>query len=497
MKQKFFISYRRSEAIDQRLARFLVKQLTSAGHETFIDESMPAGADWIKEIEQAIDKSDVLIVLLSEQSMHSEMVQGEIRRAHHRQRPDGCPRILPVRIKYEGSLGYELDSYLGRINYVLWREVDDDERVLAEILGQKKIIQETTAPSPSPGISITQPIPAMDPRALLASVGGTMAADDPYYVRRPADEQVMTLAREIGRTLIIKAPRQMGKSSLLCRYLAECRSVAKAIAYIDFQRFPDNTLSDYASFLVAFADELFYALDFPVDTPLSTSITQHKFIRFVRDELLTRIDGPVVFAFDEVDRVLGRPWQGDFFAMLRSWHNDRATNCIWRTVDLALVISTEPYLLIDRVDQSPFNVVSPTVLGPFDSSEMDELNVKYGSPLSSNDVALLKDFLNGHPYLVRLAFHKLGVIPGLTVGSLTVTGTRDDGPFADHLRAKLFAIQQDSGMVKALKKLIVTQTPLDQMTYWRLHGAGLVLRNAEGSAVPFNQLYARFFREIT
>ena len=76
---------------------------------------------------------------------------------------------------------------------------------------------------------------------------------------------------------------------------------------------------------------------------------------------------PLTLAFDEVDRVLGRSYQSDFFSMLRLWHNRRAEPLsAWEDVDLALVIATEPYLLIDSKDRSPFNVATPIEPQAFD-----------------------------------------------------------------------------------------------------------------------------------
>ena len=95
--------------------------------------------------------------------------------------------------------------------------------------------------------------------------------------------------------------------------------------------------------------------------------------------MLDRIEQPVVFAFEEVDRVLGRPWQKDFFAMLRTWHNS-GWESAWEKVDLALVIATEPYLLVDSADQSPFNVGELVQLGPFSRAAVGELNERYGAP---------------------------------------------------------------------------------------------------------------------
>lgn len=499
MKKRYFISYRRAALDDQRLANYLKDGLERAGHEVFIDVGIPVGTDWSAEIDRRIDWCDVLLVLLSEQSIHSEMVQGEVRRAHHRRSPDGRPRILPVRIHYQGPLDYELDSYLARIQYAFWDDDTDSDKVLAAVLDsetQAVLATEQAPDSLELPVDTARPRSSADPRILSQQPGGTLGEDDPFYVLRAADVHIAALARQSGRTLVIKASRQMGKSSLLCRYLAICRVNGKAIAYVDFQRFTDHTLSDYSTFLMELADELVYALNLDQSIPVPEISRQQQFIRFVHDRILASIGSPVVFAFDEVDRVLAKPWQSDFFAMLRSWHNDRAVDSHWRNTDLALVIATEPYLLIERADQSPFNVVPPTELAPFTRADLDKINAVYGSPLGSGELDQLNELLDGHPFLTRLAFYRLATTPNLNFQTLIDTAARDDGPFGDHLRAKLMALQHNPTLLEALKQHIAHRATLPHDTYWRLHGAGLVRRIDNNQIVPANLLYARFFKAI-
>ena len=90
--KRFFISYRRYADTDRQLASYLVERLERAGHEVFIDLQMPIGTRWVDEIERRITWCDYLVVLLSEDSIHSEMVQGEVRRAHKSCEKEGRQR---------------------------------------------------------------------------------------------------------------------------------------------------------------------------------------------------------------------------------------------------------------------------------------------------------------------------------------------------------------------------------------------------------------------
>ena len=125
---KIFISYPHGDPDEENLARFLHARLTDIGHEVFIDVGMKAGGDWVEEIRARIGWCDHLVVLLSERSMHSEMVQAEVRLAQRRQRDTGRPRIIPLRVRYFGPLEYELELYLGNLQYIPWNGPDESDR---------------------------------------------------------------------------------------------------------------------------------------------------------------------------------------------------------------------------------------------------------------------------------------------------------------------------------------------------------------------------------
>ena len=295
---------------------------------------------------------------------------------------------------------------------------------------------------------------------------------------------------------MIKGPRQVGKSSLLVRYVAACRQAAKRVVYVDFQSISDAQLADYPAFLQGLLAVLLRRLERPVDT-LPAIESGLDATDVVEAQILDRLDGPLVFAFDEVDRVLGRPWQKEFFALLRSWHN-RRWEPAWARVDLALVIATEPYLLVDSADQSPFNVGELVTVRPFSAAAVGDLNQRYGAPLSAGECQALFELTNGQPYLTRVALYRLVADPDTPWSTLQTTADRDDGPFADHLKALLMIVHR-AGLEAALREVIkrgrVPPGGDPLITYYRLRGAGLVNKDGE-RIVPANLLYARFFKKL-
>jgi hypothetical protein len=495
---RFFISYRRRADEDARLATFLRERLQAVGHEVFIDVGMPVGTDWSAEITQRIDWCDFLVVVLSENSINSEMVQAEVRLAHHCRAEGGRPGILPIRIRFEGRLrDYELSAYIGRLNYVMWRSLDDDVKVLDAVL-QAASSGVERAPrmaggqiEATPQVAKPRPVPSVD----LRMVSGTTSPDDAFYVERRGDTTIKNLWRRNGETLVIKAPRQFGKSSLLVRYLHGCKDQKKRCAVFDLQGLAQKQLADYPIFLAGFAKKLLQRVNLPeADLPILES--GDDLTDLVERRILDRLEEPLVLAFDEADRILGRTWQGDFFGMLRVWHNNRATIDAWRNVDLALVVSTEPYLLIESDSQSPFNVGEIIALKAFEVDDVAELCEKYDVLLNAAEIDELHQLLGGQPYLTRLALYRLRTEDELTLRKLANEAADDDGYFIEHLKALLLKVQA-AKLQEVLRETIRTgEVPgRDMAAYYRLNGAGILTKDGD-RVVPANLLYARFFKRM-
>jgi hypothetical protein len=477
---RIFLSYRRSARPDYQLAHFLRDGLQSAGHEVFIDTGMRVGTDWALEIQERINWCDYLIVLLSKDAVGSEMVVGEVRRAHHQQKRSGRPHLLPIRVRYDNELDYELDAYLGRLHYAKWDGDADSQKLLAEVRGMVDVaiglpkasgVAQTDTGAIQPRPDQERPHYTCDPR-LLRAPGGTARLRDPLYIRRAPDDEAEVAAGRTGETLVIKAPRQMGKSSLAVRYLAACRDKEKAVAYLDFQLLGEDNLGTYASLLRAVASGILDELD--LGDLKDGTVPEGDLTGFVERRVLRAVAGEVAIVFDEVDRILGRPYRQDFFAMLRGWHNRRASHPdAWEKLDLALVIPTEPYLLIDRADQSPFNVVTPLSLEPLSRDQMGQLNSLHGGVLNTGELDHLHALVGGQPYLSRLALYRLNAEPRLTFSQLDERAADPEGPFGEHLRSLLLRLQGRSGLLDAMRQVVRHGTTSDDDTTHRLFRAGL------------------------
>lgn len=497
---RIFVSYRRRAPADARLAQILKGGFERADCEVFIDVDMPVGVDWSAVIQKQIHWCDYLVVLLSENAMQSEMLQGEVRLAYQDQKKDGRPRILPVRVQYEGPLDYELESYLGRLQYVVWQKDADDERVLCAVLTSIKtgtdlpIIQKEL--KPAQGQSDFRPRPAADLR-ILRQPTGTIQLNDQFYIRRSVDDTVESFGSIPGMTLVIKGPRQVGKSSVLVRYLAACEAANKQFVLIDLQSASPREVEELPSFLRYIAERVFRRAG--VETTAIPELTNPGSLGDLLEmKVLEGLHGkPFVIAFDEVDRLVGSPIRETCVAMFRHWHNRRAEpGSQWTNVDLALAIATEPAVLMSDPTQSPFNVGEIVRLESFEKHALQQLNDLYSAGLIDAQLDQLLQLLGGHPYLTRLAFYRLVGHQKISFDALIERAADEDGPFGEHLRSRLLLLHQ-AQLESAMSEVVLQRMTLkkDRLTFYRLQSAGFVRREAD-KVVPSNLLYARFFKTI-
>ena len=502
-RARVFVSYKRKSDPDEKTALQVYEALRRQ-HDVFIDQAMPVGTRWAERIEAELRRSDFLITFLSAHSVLSEMVQGEIETAHRLSKEQsGRPCILPVRLAYREQFCYPLSAYLNSINWAYWETPSDTERLIEELMRAiagnqlaigsdqcKTELIQVSQPSDFP-----QPLPQAQPLS-LEMPEGTMDTQSQFYVARSSDNVAQTAIARQGVTITIKGPRQMGKSSLLNRTITAATEAGKRVVFLDFQLVDKASLTNADLFFRQFCSwvtdelELEDRVDEYWNTPLGNS---QRCTRYVSRYLLKQVGGPLLLAMDEVESIFDTDFRSDFFSMLRSWHNNRATVPAWKQLDLALVTSTEPYQLIDNLNQSPFNVGEVIELSDFAPDQVTELNSRHRAPFNSSEQQKLLALLGGHPYLVRRALY-LVASQRTSVSELFDHATDDRGPFGDHLRYHLFRMHDKQELVEGLRRVINSNTCEDEHVFFRLRGAGLVRRDGR-AVVPRCQLYADYFRE--
>ena len=324
-----------------------------------------------------------------------------------------------------------------------------------------------------------------------------MRARSDFYVARAGDELLRReLAKNHGTTTTIRAPRQSGKSSLLVRGIAQAQQQRSKVVYLDFQPVEAHYLTNLDQFLHYFVTNIVTKLRLDpaeVDKAWRGGLgAPDKTTYLFEDYILPTVDAQIVLALDEVDRLLGASFQDTFFGLLRYWHNSRALNELWEQLDLVLVISTEPHLLIKDVTQSPFNVGQKIRLDDFDLAQVQELNQRYRSPLGTEQLADLLAFLGGHPFLTHKALYTL-VTEDLSLPALKSALADGGYSFGDHLRRYLWYLRDQPALRDALKRIMRNGDCLDESIFYRLTQAGLIKGSSRQSCELRCGLYAGYF----
>jgi hypothetical protein len=320
------------------------------------------------------------------------------------------------------------------------------------------------------------PLPEFDPR-FLEEPGGTVRLRSEFYVRRDEDDQLERQVIQSGTMTTIRAPRQTGKSSLLVRGMQQARARGAKVVHFDLQRVDRDHLESPDMFLRYLAEYIVHRLRLDRDEVdrlwRDTLGPQDKVTYLMEDYVLPESEMPLFLAMDEVDRLLSTPYHSDFFALLRAWHNSAAYDDLWQKLNIALVISTEPYLLIADPTQSPFNIGLKFYLEDFEQVQVQELNRRHGAPVADRDIPQFMELLGGHPYLTRKALYVM-VVGRLSWSELVRTAPMDQGPFGDHLRRYRWLLRDQPDQQEALRQVVRQGRCVDDMAFYRLLRAGLV-----------------------
>lgn len=467
--QRVFISYRSQEP-DVSLAQEFHDRLQAAGHTAFMAaKSISWGENWIERIDQELKQCDYFLLLLSEQSASSDMVAGEVRTARGLRDKVGKPIILPIRVNLpiDDPLNYELRSVLQTIQQKSWRSPDDTPVLVQEILS---LMAAGAAPEPvTIEIPVVAKIDAKNrpplPVADLELPGGTIPLESEFYVERePWDERCCQEIERKAGLIRIKAPRQMGKTSLLTRIRNHASKQGYRAIALDFLETDEATFTSSSIFLKRFCALVSRQL----------GISPRKVTEFWDEELfgpkencsdyieqyvLAGLTGPLFLGIDELDRLF--PYDQvakEFLMLLRSWNEKGRVNETWAKLRMVIAHSTESYVVMDT-NSSPFNVGLAVDLPEFTAAQVLDLATRHGLNWAMGEVEQLMAMLGGHPYSIRLALYTVAQ-KDLTLAELLTEAPTDAGIFGEHLRRHLWNLQQHPNLAQAFHQVIFSDRPV-------------------------------------
>ena len=328
---------------------------------------------------------------------------------------------------------------------------------------------------------------------------GSVPLGSPFYLERASlEEEVYQEIRKPGALVRIKAPREMGKTSMLLRILDYAKRQSYRTVSLNLEQVDQAILSDLNQFLrwlcanTARQLQLKPNLDEYWDEDLGSKISCTSYIE---NYLLESIATPLVLALDEVNQIFEHPQVSkDFLPLLRSWYEEAKTLPIWQKLRLIVVHSTEIYVPL-QLNQSPFNVGLPVQLNTFSKKEVQQLAQRYGLDWEQEgeEARQLMDMVGGHPALVQIALYHLGR-GNLTLAQLLKTAPTSTGIYSHHLQRHLIVLKEQPELATALNTVMSAIEPvqLESILAYKLISLGLI-KQSESRAIPSCELYRQYF----
>ena len=417
------------------------------------------------------------------------------------------PAILPIFVELNTPLSFDLLSYLAGIQPWLWRGAGDTFKLLSQILtlikeGRTSLTTDHELAVEWQAItstkqSIIQPLSAAPPEL----PGGQVELTSCFYIDRPPIESrcYETIAQP-GALIRIKAPRQMGKTSLMARILHHAQQQGSRTVALSFQLANRKIFANSDTFLQWFCasigQELGMLEQLPKCWQLADLIGSNQCCKaYFEQYLLSESSRPLTLGLDESDRLFESPEiADDFFGLLRALHEEAKRRDIWKKFRLVVVHSTEVYIPLD-VNKSPFNVGLPIELPEFNSQQVQELAARHGIKWSATEVTKLMALVGGHPYLVRLAMYRIAR-QDVTLNQLLISATTEAGIYSDHLRRHLWNLEKYPELIEAMREVSSVSKPvrLRLEFAFKLNSMGLVKLEGNYCSARCN-LYEEYFRD--
>ncbi len=331
--------------------------------------------------------------------------------------------------------------------------------------------------------------------------GDPLPFNSQFYIERPPIESdAYTELLKPGSLIRIKAPRHMGKSSLMLRLIHQAQTQEYAVVTIDFKLVDRQTFFSLNNFLrwfcvnVARQLSLESHLDDYWDEDIGSKVSA---LIYFESYLLEQINSPLVLILNELDYIFQHQQIAqDFLLLLRNWHEQGKQTLIWQKVRLILFHSTEVYIPLN-INQSPFNVGLSLKLPEFTVEQVTELVRRYELDwCDSQAVENLMYWVGGQPYLIHQALYYI-YQQKISLTELLDNSTNGKCIYSGYLRNLLNILLQDAELSQAYNQVVNSPNSninLSANLVYKLDSLGLIKLNGYNYQ-PFCELYRLFFQK--
>ncbi|MBE7386128.1 MAG: AAA-like domain-containing protein [Leptolyngbya sp. SIO1E4] len=402
------------------------------------------------------------------------------------------------------ACGYE-HNYIRDVGFRLWQ-------ILSEALGQKVSKSNIRAllgryartHQPRTAVENYEAPPGSLPLELEFPNGPVPLHSRLYIERPPIEAQTFADVLKPGSLIRLKAPRQMGKTSLLRRILVYGQKRQLHSVMLSFHRADRAIYRSLDHFLRWFCANISYQLGLEVklNTYWNADIgSKVSCSAYLEDYVLNQIEGDLVIALDELNELFQYPEiSSEFLPLLRSWYEDAREFESWGRIRWVLAHATDVYVPL-QLNQSPFNVGLAIKLPSFSLKQVQELARRHCLTWVEGNAGMEKllsllHMVSCRPGLIRLALYALAR-DGISLEQLTEEAPTQSGIYSDHLRELLAALHPHPDLQTAFSTVISTSDPvtLDPITAYRLESLGLISLT-KNQATPTCELYRQYFLDF-
>lgn len=387
--------------------------------------------------------------------------------------------------------GYSAEYFSNVVAPRLWRRLST---LLGERVTKKnsRILLKTYLPQASPASPEQPPV-----AKTFSYPSGPIPLGSQFYIRRSVEEKTYQGIQQPGALLRIKAPQEMGKTSLLLRLLAHGMQLGYTSVNLDLQQADQEILSSVHRFLrwicanIAHQLQIEARLDDYWDEDIGSSVSATFYLHHILEQLET----PLILAFDEVNQIFEYPAIAkSFLPLLRSWYEESKNTSIWRKLRLVVIHSTEIYVPL-QLNQSPFsNVGLPLELPLFCAVEAQKLAQRYGLAWQDEQVQQLMSVISGHPALVHLTLYHLShgndTLEEVLAQAVTLRGI-----YASHLRRHQARLEAQPDLAQTCWQIMNADQPVatPPSVAYKLYSMGVIDFDGD-RAFPKIPLYQQYFQ---
>jgi hypothetical protein len=329
-------------------------------------------------------------------------------------------------------------------------------------------------------------------RCVLESPEGQVPLVSCLYVERLAIEQTCYLEILQPRAFIrIKAPRKMGKTSLIARILDYGSSQNYHTVRLSLHQAGTQVFASSDRFLRWFCTNVTQQLGLECrlndywDEDMGALINS---TIYFQGYLLKELSNPMVLALDGIDQLFEYPEvAADFFVLLRSWYEETRDISVWQKLRVVIAHAVEVYIPLPT-HRSPFNVGLAIELPTFNQEQVQDLAERHGLQLTKPELEQLMKLTGGFPYLIRLALYQSARLK-IPVQTLLQDATSPAGIYQQHLQSQLGNLQHYPQLADAFQQVLTAPIQLDKEVAFKLKSLGLVHLSDENQATVSCELY--------